>query len=97
MEPQKAETPKETVYEIEKMADLKKAHEEGTTNISFDNAGNLVVDNRARRRNLKQQWRAVREGHQSLHYYTQQSGIEKPKTNKASKKLERQNRKKGRQ
>ena len=96
MEPQKAETPKETVYEIEKMADLKKARDEGTTNISFDNAGNLVVDNRARRRNLKQQWRAVREGHQSIHHFTQQSGMERPKTTRASKKLERQNRKKGR-
>lgn len=96
MEPQKVETPKETVYEIEKMADLKQAREEGTTNISFDNAGNLVVDNRARRRNLKQQWRAVREGHQSIHYFTKPSGLERPKTNKASKKLERQNRKKGR-
>ena len=97
MEPTKAETPKETVYEIEKMADLKKAREEGTTNISFDNAGNLVVDNRARRRNLKQQWRSVREGHTSIHHYTQKSGMEHPKTHRASKKLERQNRKKGRQ
>lgn len=95
MEPKKEETPKETVYEIEKMADLKQARE-GTTNISFDNAGNLVVDNRARRRNLKQQWRAVREGRKSIHYYTQQSGIEKPKTSRASRKFERQNRKKGR-
>lgn len=95
MEPQKSEAPKETVYEIEKMADLKKAREEGTTNISFDNAGNLVVDNRARRRNLKQQWRSVIDGHKSIHFFTKPSGIEKPKTNKASKKRERQNRKKG--
>ena len=96
MEPQKNEKPKETVYEIEKMAEIKQAKDESTTNISFDNAGNMVVDNRARRRNLKQQWRSVIEGKPSIRHYTQKSGLSKPKTNKNSKKRERQNRKKGR-
>jgi frataxin-like iron-binding protein CyaY len=100
MEPEKSdkiEKPKETVYEIEKMAELKeKRAAEGTTEITFDNAGNMVVNDRARRRNLKQLWRAVREGKRSIHYYTQPSGMDKPKTNKKTKKAERQNRRKGR-
>ena len=70
MEPEKSdkiEKPKETVYAIEKMAELK-----------------------------EKLWRAVREGKRSIRYYTQPSGMDKPKTNKKTKKAERQNRRKGR-
>lgn len=90
------EKPKETVYEVEKMADLLAAKQESREEITFDNSGNMVWHNRAFERNNKRLWRAVTEGHKSIHYYTKPSGIERPKTNKASKKRERQNRRAGR-
>ena len=90
------ETEKETVYDIEKMAELKEARETATDQITFDNDGNMVYNNRAFNRNNKRLWRAVMEGHKSIHHFTKKSGIERPKTNRASKKRERQNRKKGR-
>lgn len=85
--------PKETVYEIEKLADLKKARGEATEDIVFDNHGNMVHNNRAFRRNLKRLWRAVDEGRKSIHWYTKKHN----QTNRKTKKQERQNRKKGRQ
>ena len=90
------ESPKETVYDIEKMAELQKIKRETTNDITFDNRGNIVYNNRAFVRNAKRLWRAVMEQHKSCRYYTQPSGLEKPKTNKASKKRERQNRRIGR-
>lgn len=90
------ENKKETIYEIEKMADIKAAREEAREEITFDNSGNMVFHNRAFERNHKRLWRAVTEGRQSIRFYTQQSGMEKPKTNKKSKKRERQNRRIGR-
>lgn len=87
---------KETVYEIEKMAELKEAKAAANEQITFDNSGNIVYNNRAFHRNRKRLWRAVTEEHKSARYYTKPSGIEKPKTNRASKKRERQNRRAGR-
>ena len=93
MEPTKSEQPKETKYEIEQLAEANEARREaGVEEISFDNAGNMVVNNRARRRNLKQLWRSVREGQKSIRHYTKP----KAKTDRRTKKQERQNRKKGR-
>ena len=76
-------------YEIEKMSDLKAA---ANGELSFDNDGNIIVNNRQYRRNLKRLWRAVTEGKRSIRWYTH-----KHRTNgKASRKRERQNRRKGR-
>ena len=88
--------PKETVYDIERMAQLKEARDAGREEITFDNSGNMVFNNRAFKRNTKRLWRAVREGRQSSRFYTQKSGLGHPKTTKASKKRERQNRRAGR-
>ncbi len=76
-------------YEIERMADLKKA---ANGDLSFDNNGNIIVNNRQYRRNLKRLWRAVTEGRKTIHWYTRRHN----KTTKASKKRERQNRRNGR-
>jgi len=89
-------TEKETVYDIEKMADLKEARAASNEQITFDNSGNIVYNNRAFNRNSKRLWRAVTENRRSIHHYTKPSGIEKPKTNRATKKRERQNRRAGR-
>lgn len=87
---------KETVYDIEKMAELKEAKAASDEQITFDDSGNLVYNNRAFHRNSRRLWRAVMEDHKSIHHFTKPSGIEKPKTNRASKKRERQNRRAGR-
>lgn len=89
-------TEKETVYDIEKMAEIKEAKAASQAEITFDNAGNMVYNNRAFHRNGKRLWRAVTEEHKSIRHFTQKSGIEKPKTNRKSKKRERQNRRAGR-
>jgi len=81
----------EIKYDIEKMADLKKSGA-ATQEITFDNAGHMVVNNRKYRRNGKQLWRAVSEGQKSIRHYTRKSN----KSNRASKKRERQNRRAGR-
>lgn len=86
----------ETTYEIEKMADLKQLKDESRQEITFDNEGNMVYHNRAFERNRKRLWRAVMEGKSSIHHYTKPSGKDKPKTSRRTKKIERQNRKKGR-
>lgn len=91
----------EEYQEIEKMSDLKKAAEESTENpkqnvgkgkLTFDNKGNIVSENRAYNRDYKRVWRAVTEGKKSIRFYTKK----KNKTSKATKKAERQNKKKGR-
>lgn len=89
MEPAKDKTRE---FEIEKMADIRAAQQQVTEEITFDNQGNMVAKNRAYRRNLKRLWRAVQEERRSIHYYTKARN----KTNRRTKKLERQNRRKGR-
>lgn len=89
-------TTEEVKYDIEKMAEAKAVREQTQGDITFDNAGNIVYNNRAFNRNAKRLWRAVMERHDSCHFYTQPSGREKPKTNRATKKRERQNRRLGR-
>lgn len=86
------EPSKDRVYEIEKMAELKQSKNDGVQELSFDNSGNIVVNNRKYRRNFKRLWRAVVEGRKSIHWYTRKHN----KAVKARRKLERQNRKKGR-
>ena len=76
-------------YEIEKMSDLKKA---ANGELSFDNNGNIIVNNRQYRRNLKRLWRAVTEGRRTIHWYTRKHNT----AVKARRKRERQNRRKGR-
>lgn len=92
----------ETANTVEKIADLQevknaeKATSGSSGEITFDNEGNMVWRNRAFVRNQRRLWRSVTEGHRSVRFFTQSSGIEKPKTNRATKKRERQNRRAGR-
>lgn len=89
-------TTEEVKYDIEKLAEAKAVREQTQGDITFDNAGNIVYNNRAFNRNAKRLWRAVIEGRGSCRFYTQPSGREKPKANRAVKKRERQNRRLGR-
>lgn len=65
--------------------------EEVVDKLTFDNQGNMRKNNRAYRRDQKRLWESTMQG-KKLRYFTKK----KNKHTKASKKQERQNRKKGR-
>lgn len=80
----------EITYDIEKVGEIKERAQQDK--IVFDNQGKMHADNREYRRDAKRLWRSVIEGQKSIRCFTKK----KTKTSKASKKMARQNRKKGR-